>query len=232
MPVPQKVGRISRLCKMFGGGQQQQNAQAMAIPTGISEIDQNESKISSISSLPNRSYSNHAEKRANHNAVERQRRETLNNRFLELAQCIPSLAHVRKPTKSVIVSRSIEFMHDSKLRLESNSNLIKGLKAQNEELKTELNRLRNELGRPPMHFTDPVEEERIAFQTRVQNSNFVRNSQPVYASSLRNGSPFEIANGDDDEDYESTPGSFVQKGNLDIRSPAAQFFTNTHSKTY
>lgn len=58
----------------------------------------------------------HAEKRANHNAIERARRENLNIRFLELAQSIPSLLHVRKPSKSVIVSRAIDFVHETKSR--------------------------------------------------------------------------------------------------------------------
>jgi hypothetical protein len=63
----------------------------------------------------------HAEKRANHNAIERARRENLNIRFLELAQSIPALLHVRKPSKSVIVSRSIDFIHETKQRYDNTS---------------------------------------------------------------------------------------------------------------
>ena len=210
------------------------NAQAMAIPTGISaaELENENNKISSIHSLPNRSYSNHAEKRANHNAVERQRRETLNNRFLELAHCIPSLQHVRKPTKSVIVSRSIEFMQDAKMRLESNGNVIQALKSQSDELKAEVNRLRAELGRAPIIFSDPVEEERLAFQSRLQNAaNLVRNNSQSYSSSLRNGSPFELGNNFDEDDDESNVGSYIQKATLDMQSPSAQFFAASHSSS-
>ncbi|KAF7324171.1 Macrophage erythroblast attacher isoform 1 [Mycena kentingensis (nom. inval.)] len=56
---------------------------------------------------------NSAERRASHNAVERQRRETLNARFLDLAAMLPSLATIRKPTKSAIVNTSIAHVNAS-----------------------------------------------------------------------------------------------------------------------
>ena len=51
-----------------------------------------------------------AARRANHNATERQRRETLNVRFQELAQRVPSLKDVRKPSKSQIVTKSLDYV--------------------------------------------------------------------------------------------------------------------------
>ncbi|KAF9524479.1 hypothetical protein CPB83DRAFT_738245, partial [Crepidotus variabilis] len=39
---------------------------------------------------------NTAERRATHNAVERQRRETLNGRFLDLAALLPNLSQIRE----------------------------------------------------------------------------------------------------------------------------------------
>ncbi|KAJ7897979.1 hypothetical protein B0H14DRAFT_2675827 [Mycena olivaceomarginata] len=50
---------------------------------------------------------NTAERRATHNAVEHQRRETLNGRFLDLAALLPNLSQFRRPTKSSIVNSSI-----------------------------------------------------------------------------------------------------------------------------
>src|ERR1700760_75530 len=57
---------------------------------------------------------NTAERRATHNAVERQRRETLNGRFLDLAALLPNLSQIRRPSKSSIVNSSIAHIHASR----------------------------------------------------------------------------------------------------------------------
>lgn len=49
------------------------------------------------------------EKRSAHNALERQRREGLNSKFQELAHVLPSLQQVKRPSKSMIVAKSLEF---------------------------------------------------------------------------------------------------------------------------
>lgn len=49
------------------------------------------------------------EKRTAHNALERQRREGLNSKFQELAHVLPALQQIRRPSKSMIVSKSLEF---------------------------------------------------------------------------------------------------------------------------
>lgn len=49
------------------------------------------------------------EKRSAHNALERQRREGLNSKFQELAHVLPSLKQVTRPSKSLIVAKSLEF---------------------------------------------------------------------------------------------------------------------------
>lgn len=50
-----------------------------------------------------------ADKRIAHNALERQRRENLNTKFQELAHTLPGLQTVRRPSKSMIVTKSLEF---------------------------------------------------------------------------------------------------------------------------
>ena len=60
----------------------------------------------------------HQEKRANHNAIERARRESLNYRFQELAQLVPSLLQVRKPSKFTIVDKSVEYVFECNQRLD------------------------------------------------------------------------------------------------------------------
>ncbi|TPX65943.1 hypothetical protein SpCBS45565_g04787 [Spizellomyces sp. 'palustris'] len=98
---------------------------------------------------------NMAEKRAYHNATERARRENLNSRFQELAQSLPSLANVRKPSKSVIVNHSLSFVQEVKRRLEVKDRALETLRSRNEGLRMEVNRLRGLLGIPPS--PDPLE---------------------------------------------------------------------------
>ncbi|KAI8578636.1 hypothetical protein K450DRAFT_245828 [Umbelopsis ramanniana AG] len=57
-----------------------------------------------------------ADKRTAHNALERQRRENLNTKFQELAHTLPGLQTVRRPSKSMIVSKSLEFVSQAKYR--------------------------------------------------------------------------------------------------------------------
>jgi hypothetical protein len=54
-------------------------------------------------------YLTYLEKRSAHNALERQRREGLNSKFQELAHVLPSLQQVKRPSKSMIVAKSLEF---------------------------------------------------------------------------------------------------------------------------
>lgn len=180
----------------------------------------------------------HAEKRANHNAVERARRESLNIRFLELAQSIPTLVHVRKPSKSVIVSRSIEFIHETKNRLEVKTRSLQLLRQQNEEFKAEINRLRSKLGLNPVVFPDNIDldlvyEANLEHQRDTMDARHISNSQHhpgaintqnfpphVYSSGSysRANSPFDMVSSgmiDDDEEERMSekrmpfPGSLI-----------------------
>jgi len=53
-----------------------------------------------------------AEKKATHNAVERARRESLNGRFLVLADMLPGMNHVKRASKAAIVNKSIDLIND------------------------------------------------------------------------------------------------------------------------
>jgi len=90
---------------------------------------------------PNRR-ANTAERRATHNAVERQRRETLNGRFLDLAALLPNLATVRRPSKSAIVNSSIAVIHAHRRRITTSSRAIRSLKNESDALRRELNEWR------------------------------------------------------------------------------------------
>ncbi|THG98278.1 hypothetical protein EW145_g7452 [Phellinidium pouzarii] len=85
---------------------------------------------------------NTAERRATHNAVERQRRETLNGRFLDLAALLPNLATVRRPSKSAIVNSSIALIHASRRTRLLAARELRLLSSESDALRRELNEWR------------------------------------------------------------------------------------------
>lgn len=89
---------------------------------------------------------NTAEKRHQHNAIERQRRETLNGKFLVLARLLPSLAACRRPSKSAIVNGSISHLgHQRQQRLLA-SKLLRQLAQERDQLFAEVNQWRQANG--------------------------------------------------------------------------------------
>ncbi|PFH46451.1 hypothetical protein AMATHDRAFT_82582 [Amanita thiersii Skay4041] len=91
---------------------------------------------------------NTAERRATHNAVERQRRETLNGRFLDLAALLPNLSQIRRPSKSSIVNSSIAHIHASRRHRMLAARELRLLKLEADALRRELNEWRDRAGIP------------------------------------------------------------------------------------
>jgi hypothetical protein len=56
-----------------------------------------------------RKMSSKADRRAEHNAIERARRESLNTKFQELAHSLPNLQNDRRPSKGTIIERTLDF---------------------------------------------------------------------------------------------------------------------------
>ncbi|TFK33864.1 hypothetical protein BDQ12DRAFT_727391 [Crucibulum laeve] len=100
---------------------------------------------------------NTAERRATHNAVERQRRETLNGRFLDLAALLPNLSQIRRPSKSSIVNSSIAHIHASRRHRLLASRELRLIKLEADALRRELNEWRDRAGIP--RVDEPVRGE-------------------------------------------------------------------------
>ncbi|KAH9987459.1 hypothetical protein BJV74DRAFT_498825 [Russula compacta] len=100
---------------------------------------------------------NTAERRATHNAVERQRRETLNGRFLDLAALLPNLSQIRRPSKSAIVNSSIAHIHASRRHRAMASRELRILKLEADALRRELNEWRDRANLPRVE--EPVRSE-------------------------------------------------------------------------
>ncbi|KAK0439082.1 uncharacterized protein EV420DRAFT_1203124 [Desarmillaria tabescens] len=100
---------------------------------------------------------NTAERRATHNAVERQRRETLNGRFLGLAALLPNLSQIRRPSKSSIVNSSIAHVHASRRHRLLAARELRAMKMEADALRRELNEWRDRAGVPRVE--EPVRGE-------------------------------------------------------------------------
>ena len=73
--------------------------------TSISVIDYYSSLSHSFSSR----LQTKAERRAEHNANERARRENLNTKVQQLAHSLPNLQNDRRPSKGTIIERTLDF---------------------------------------------------------------------------------------------------------------------------
>lgn len=110
---------------------------------------------------------NTAERRATHNAVERQRRETLNGRFLvshallvvilfprrliitfrqDLAALLSNLSQIRRPSKSAIVNSSIAHLNASRRHRILAAQQLRMMKNEADALRHELNEWRARAG--------------------------------------------------------------------------------------
>ncbi|CAO3684922.1 unnamed protein product [Rhizopus stolonifer] len=76
-------------------------------------------------------------RRADHNATERARRESLNNKFQCLAQALPNLMNYRRPSKSQIVEKALDWVRQSTFREHRYRLEILQLQRENEQLKDE-----------------------------------------------------------------------------------------------
>ncbi|KAI0958135.1 hypothetical protein AcW1_006305 [Taiwanofungus camphoratus] len=118
---------------------------------------------------------NTAERRATHNAVERQRRETLNGRFLDLAALLPNLSQIRRPSKSSIVNSSIAHIHASRRHRMLAARELRLLKLEADALRRELNEWRDRSGLPRVE--EPIRGE--AFQMILSGEVEVLSAGPI-----------------------------------------------------
>jgi len=126
---------------------------------GNNQVPQQNTGVSQMKRKPSRR-ANTAERRATHNAVERQRRETLNGRFLDLAALLPNLSQIRRPSKSSIVNSSIAHIHASRRHRLLASRELRLIKLEADALRRELNEWRDRAALPRVE--EPVRGEGFA----------------------------------------------------------------------
>ncbi|KAG5350588.1 hypothetical protein C0989_010254 [Termitomyces sp. Mn162] len=153
---------------------------------------------------PNRR-ANTAERRATHNAVERQRRETLNGRFLDLAALLPNLSQIRRPSKSSIVNSSIAHIHASRRHRMLASRELRLLKLEADALRRELNDWRERAGIP--RIDEPVRGEGFSMILSAELELIV-------------GVPEPDDDDDDDEPLSAGPPAGPAPYDMDVVSPS------------
>ncbi|CEP12839.1 hypothetical protein [Parasitella parasitica] len=103
--------------------------------------------LSSNMTLDESDVSAHNDRRSAHNALERQRREHLNVKFQQLAHALPALQTVRRPSKTMIVAKSLEFVSSSLKRETTFTAEIQKLRLENEKLRKQAEISSNQLKR-------------------------------------------------------------------------------------
>ncbi|KAL9550684.1 hypothetical protein MBANPS3_004620 [Mucor bainieri] len=101
--------------------------------------------LSANMTLDESDVSAHNDRRSAHNALERQRREHLNVKFQQLAHALPSLQTVRRPSKTMIVAKSLEFVSSSLKRETTYTSEIQKLRLENEKLRRQAEASSNQL---------------------------------------------------------------------------------------
>ncbi|KAI8889157.1 hypothetical protein K501DRAFT_329272 [Backusella circina FSU 941] len=86
----------------------------------------------------NKQSQSRADRRAEHNALERARRESLNSKFQKLALSLPNLSNDSRPSKNTIIERTLDFVQDAKLKEERMRNQIEELERVNRYLLSQL----------------------------------------------------------------------------------------------
>lgn len=98
--------------------------------------------------------------------MERVRRETLNTKFQELAYALPTLRTVRRPSKSQIVQRALEFVRTAFVQEKIYQKQITNLKRENEILIAQLDTIRDKL-------TNRFNNEAFGIPAKIGDADFV-----------------------------------------------------------
>lgn len=82
---------------------------------------------------------NKAERRAEHNAIERARRECLNSKFQQLAEALPNLQNHRRPSKGQIVEKALDWVKQNMTKEDRYQYQIMQLQNENKRLLCQIN---------------------------------------------------------------------------------------------
>ncbi|CAO3653843.1 unnamed protein product [Cunninghamella echinulata] len=102
-------------------------------------VNEKNNDLSTSTMFMKRSSLSKAERRAEHNAIERARRENLNGKFQQLAESLPNLQSYRRPSKGQIVEKALDWVKQTVVKEERYQYQIHQLERENKRLLMQLN---------------------------------------------------------------------------------------------
>ncbi|KAI8068573.1 hypothetical protein BC940DRAFT_31641 [Gongronella butleri] len=120
-------------------------------------------------------------KRSAHNALERQRREGLNSKFQQLARVLPGMHNVQRPSKNMIVAKSLEFVNKAVQRDFSYANILKRLRKEHETLMRHAQRTSGPPTRKRKSAQSVQEESSVE---RIKKQKLITPSKPITTSTV------------------------------------------------
>jgi hypothetical protein len=91
---------------------------------------------------------NKAERRAEHNAIERARRECLNSKFQQLAEALPNLQNHRRPSKGQIVEKALDWVKQNMSKEDRYQYQIMQLQNENKRLLSQIHLVQDTTSSP------------------------------------------------------------------------------------
>ncbi|KAI8330550.1 hypothetical protein BD560DRAFT_416264 [Blakeslea trispora] len=172
------------------------------------------SLVSNASSNP-KQLQTKAERRAEHNAIERARRESLNVKFQQLAFALPNLQNDTRPSKSTIIDRTLDFVKNAIQKEERYQRRIKELEKFNSYLLSESDKrlqhrkAKKTLSKMSMSRRTSVCSSPITVPEMVSSSPMLGTSVEKHVSE----SEAEDEDEDEDEDEEDETNTEYSKEN-------------------
>ncbi|KAI8082006.1 uncharacterized protein B0P05DRAFT_538989 [Gilbertella persicaria] len=124
---------------------------------------------------------NKAERRAEHNAIERARRECLNSKFQQLAEALPNLQNHRRPSKGQIVEKALDWVKQNMSKEDRYQYQIMQLQNENKRLMSQISMAQQEKSKsgiitPPVSSSSPIA---APFPPGLRQQQFPANSTPA-----------------------------------------------------
>ena len=169
----------------------------------------------------------------------------MNTKFQELAHALPSLAQVRRPSKSIIVQKSLDFIYTARQKDEMHDKEMRSIRNENDLLREEINKLREKLGLEPyppreesksstsQQADEAKEDAKISSKnsnspeikieadnnTTITNAQESINSVDTQIKTEECRSDDDISNGNTEEDYDLDASDMIDGKNTEINQP-------------
>ncbi|KAI9139754.1 hypothetical protein BKA69DRAFT_1126314 [Paraphysoderma sedebokerense] len=157
------------------------------------------------------------EKRLLHNAMERQRRECLSNKFDELARSLPNIKDTTKLSRVVIIDKTIDYVSNSKNEIQKKQQKLSQLVESTKSLRDQVNQLRQQLGLEAIVFDES--------DLQIEADEFSRDDKDD-SHSTASGSDRDNNGNDNDMNLSEHDGSTGDDSSNSIESPIVQRIYN------